>query len=136
MGVELAAWPDAETVVMTLLEPVAPTVTATPAKLVVPVIRVQRVGGSDDGITDHPRMEIACYGSDRAQAWQLAEQCRQVILGSIRTEVITDTGRVLIDTARTDNPPTQVPYPTSEDVRRVAGYYRFAWRRPRSEETQ
>ncbi|SFO82409.1 hypothetical protein SAMN05421810_10178 [Amycolatopsis arida] len=124
----LPPFPDAETVVMTLLEHLAPTVTATPAELSPPLIRVQRVGGSDDGITDHPRIEIACYGRDRAQAWQLAEHCRQQILGSVRTRA----SGVLIDAARTDNPPTQVPYPTTEDIRRVLGYYRLSWRRPTS----
>lgn len=121
----LPAFPDAETVVMDLLEPVAPTVTATPNELVPPLIRVNRVGGSDDGFTDNPRMEIACYGSDRAQAWQLAEECRRVILASPRSEV----DGVLIDRARTDNPPTQVPYATTTDVRRVLAYFRLAWRR-------
>lgn len=110
---------------MALLAPVAPTVTATPADLQPPIIRVQRVGGSDDRITDRPRMEIACYGIHRAQAWQLAEHCRTVILASPRTTV----DGVLIDTARTDNPPTQVPYATSKDTRRVLAYYRLSWRR-------
>ncbi|MBB5154958.1 hypothetical protein [Saccharopolyspora phatthalungensis] len=128
MGLVLPPFPDAETVVMTLLEQVAPTVTATPADLTPPLIRVNRVGGSDDRITDFPRVEVACYGLDRAQAWQLAEQCRQVILGSIRSRV----DGVLIDDARTDNPPTQVPYATTEDTRRVIGYFRLAWRRPGS----
>ncbi len=125
MGTELAAFPDAETVVMALLEPVTPTVTATPAELTGESIRVQRVGGSDDGITDYPRMEIACYGPDRATAWRITEACRRAVLASIRTKV----ANVLIDDARTDNPPTQVPYATSEDVRRVLAYYRFTWRR-------
>lgn len=111
----LPPFPDAETVVMALLEHIAPTVTATPAVLTPPLIRVQRVGGSDDGITDHPRIEIACYGKNRAQAWQLAEQCRQLVLGNVRTRV----GGVLIDSARTDNPPTQVSYSTTEDMRQV-----------------
>jgi hypothetical protein len=128
MGQVLPVFPDAETIVMDLLTQVAPTVTATPADVTPPLIRVHRVGGSDDGITDFPRMEIACYGTDRPQAWQLAEQCRQVILGSYATEV----DGVLIDSARTDNPPTQVPYATTEDTRRVLAYFRFAWRRPRS----
>jgi hypothetical protein len=29
---------------------------------------------------------------------------------------------------RTDNPPTQVPYATTEDVRSAIGYFRLAWR--------
>ncbi|PKW15928.1 tail completion protein gp17 [Saccharopolyspora spinosa] len=128
MGLVLPPFPDAETVVMALLEPLASTVTATPATLVPPLIRVNRVGGSDDGITDHPRMEIACYGQDREQAWQLAEQCRQAILGSPRTVA----HGVLIDNARTDNPPTQTPYAHTEDIRRVLGYFRLSWRRPRA----
>ncbi|QXV57350.1 hypothetical protein CVV72_10220 [Amycolatopsis sp. TNS106] len=121
----LPPFPDAETVLLALLEPLAPTVTATPADLVPPLIRVQRVGGSDDRITDYPRMEVACYGRDRAEAWQLAEQCRQLVLGSVRTRVAT----VLIDTARTDNPPVQAPYSTTDDSRRVLDYFRLGWRR-------
>lgn len=128
MGEDLAPFPDAETVVMDLLAQVAPTVTATPADFTPPLIRVQRVGGSDDRITDMPRVEVACYGADRPQAWQLIEQCRRVILGSYGTTV----DGVLIDSARTDNPPTQLPYATTEDTRRVVAYFRFAWRRPRA----
>lgn len=127
-GQALAPFPDAETVVMDLLAQVAPTVTATPADLTPPVIRVNRVGGSDDGITDTPRMEIACYGVDRPQAWYLSEQCRQIILSAYGVMV----GDVLIDSTRTDNPPTQVPYAATEDTRRVVSYYRLGWRRPRS----
>jgi hypothetical protein len=125
MGLVLPPFPDAEAVVMALLEHLAPTVTATPADLQPPLIRVQRVGGSDDHVTDRPRVEIACYGTNRTQAWGLAEACRTVILASPRTTV----AGVLVDTARTDNPPTQVPYATSEDTRRVVAYYRLAWRR-------
>lgn len=125
MGLVLPPFPDAEAVLLALLESIAPTVTATPANLVPPLIRVQRVGGSDDGLTDYPRMEIVCYGKDRAQAWQLAEKCRQLVLGSARRRV----GAVLIDSARTDNPPSQVPYATSDDVRRVLSHYRLTWRR-------
>jgi hypothetical protein len=62
----LPPFPDAETVLLALLEPLAQTVTATPADLVAPLIRVQRVGGSDDGIIDYPRRGIACYGKDRS----------------------------------------------------------------------
>ena len=60
---------------------------------------------------------------------ELAEQCRQLILASPRTLA----GGVLIDSARTDNPPTQVPYETTDDVRRVVGYFRLSWRRPRTQ---
>jgi hypothetical protein len=126
---ELApGWADAEKVVMALLAPIARTVTSTPNPLVAPLIRVQRVGGSDDGITDHPRVEVAVFGVDRAQAWDLAERARQVILASPRTVV---DGQ-LIDNAKTDTPATQTPYDNA-DVRRVVAQFRFAWRRPRAQ---
>jgi hypothetical protein len=130
-AVPATGWPDAETTVMALLAPIARTVTSTPTTLTPPLIRVQRVGGSDDGLTDFPRVEVACYGNDRPEAWRLAEQVRQAVLASIRTVINTSAGEVLVDNARTDNPPIQVPYATSEDVRRVLAYYRFAWRRSR-----
>jgi hypothetical protein len=120
-------WADAEKVVMVLLAPIAPTVTSTPNPLVAPVIRVQRVGGSDDGMTDYPRVEVAVYGSDRAQAWDLAEKARQTILASPRSVV---NGQ-LIDNAKTDTPATQTPYDNA-DIRRVVAQFRFAWRRPRT----
>lgn len=117
MGTQLGAFPDAETVMMTLLEPIAPTVTSTPAELNVPITRVQLVGGSDDGITDRPRMEVPCYGADRAKAWQLAERRRQVVLGSVRSEVATETARVLIDNAV----PTTYPGAVRDQRGRAAG---------------
>lgn len=127
MNAPARGWADAEKVVMALLAPIAPTVTSTPNPIVVPVIRVQRVGGADDGITDYPRVEVAVYGADRAQAWDLAEQARQAILASPRSVV---NGQ-LIDNAKTDTPATQTPYDNA-DVRRVVAQFRFAWRRPRA----
>lgn len=124
---KLAPFPDAETVLMTMLAPVAHTVTSTPLPLTPPMIRIQRVGGADDRVTDFPRIEVACYGANRAQAWDLAEQCRQTILASRATVV----GGVLVDNATTDTPAQQIPY-DAPDVRRVVAYYRLAWRRPRS----
>lgn len=126
MADKLAAWPDAETVVMAMLTPIARTVTSTPNPMPTPIIRVQRVGGSDDRITDFPRIEVACFGENRAQAWDLAEQCRQTILASRATVV----GGTLVDNATTDTPAQQIPY-DDPDVRRVVAYYRLAWRRPR-----
>ncbi|MGW5720777.1 phage tail termination protein [Amycolatopsis sp. NPDC003865] len=127
MADKLGPWPDAETVVMAMLSPIARTVTSTPNPLPTPIIRVQRVGGSDDRITDFPRIEIACYGENRAQAWDLSEQCRQTILASRATLV----AGVLVDNADTDTPAQQIPY-DDPDVRRVVAYYRLAWRRPRN----
>jgi hypothetical protein len=51
------------------LASIARTVTSTPNPLDPPIIRVQRIGGFDDGIADFPRVEVAAFGADRALAW-------------------------------------------------------------------
>lgn len=121
----LPPWPDAELVVLDLLETtgVSP-VTATDEELAPPVIQVMRLGGSDDGITDRPRIEVDCFGGTRAQAWQLAEQCRQLILAAGGTAV----NGTLIDRSATETPVQQVPY-GNPDVRRVQAIYRLDLRR-------
>lgn len=133
----LAAFPDAELVVMALLELLAPgrTVTSTPADLgaepVQPVIRVQRIGGNDDGITDRPRVEVSTFAATRGEAQQLQMQCQQRILAAGCTTVdLDEVDAVLIDTASTDTGPIQPPRYTNPDVRWVPAFYRFAWRRP------
>jgi hypothetical protein len=123
----LAAWPDAEVVMLELLEPLAPTVTATPDQIETPLIRVVRTGGSDDGITDSPVVEVTCIGATRTESWALSEQCRQVILASPNTVV----GGALIDAAATFTPPQQIPDPDL-DKRSVTTNFVLAWRRPRS----
>lgn len=117
---------------MSLLDEVAPADTVTPEKIVTPVIRVLRVGGSDNGITDLPRVEIACFAPTRNQAREMSERCRQLILAIKGRSVTMPDGApsVLIDNANTDTPPQQVPY-DNPDLTRTNAYYRFALRRPR-----
>jgi hypothetical protein len=127
MATPLPGWPDAELVMLDLLEATgAPTVTATDETLTPPVIQVARIGGSDDGITDRPRVEVECFGATRAQAWALAEQCRQLILAASAASV----NGALIDRAVSETPAQQLPY-ANPDVRRVAAVYRLSLRRPR-----
>lgn len=148
MGTVLPPWPDAELVVMALLDSVGTTVTATDG-VTEPVIRINRTGGDDDRITDRPVIEVACFAPDRAAtgdqqpavpgrelAWAMAEQCRQVILAARRT-VVTYTDKdgreitALIDNARTATPPDQLPY-GNENVRTVVATYVLAMRRLRT----
>lgn len=127
----LVGFPDIEETVMALLDPIAPADTVTPEKITTPVIRVLRVGGSDNGITDFPRVEVSCFAPTRNQAREMSELCRQVILASKASSVeIPDGPTVYIDNARTDTPPQQVPY-DNPDLTRAQAYYRFALRRPR-----
>lgn len=121
----LAPFPDIEKAMVELLGGVASTVTITPAGFSPPLVQVQRIGGEDDGITDYPAVQVTCFGSSRAQAWQMAEQCRQLILASQCEE----PGGVLIDFARTITPSQQIPDPNT-DLRVVTATYRLGLRRP------
>lgn len=130
--IELGAWPDAEAVVMTMLEGIATTVTSTPPEITSPVIRVQRVGGADDYITDYPTMAVAVLyplqaEGDTAAAWTMAEHVRQKILASPATQV----GAVLVDRATTVTPAAQQPY-DNPGIRFIPAIYQLEWRRPRS----
>lgn len=125
MSEVLAAFPDAEAAVCDLLDPVAATVTTTPASLAPPLVQVQRVGGDDDGITDYPVIAVTCYGATRASAWQMSEHCRQIVLAA-NCEA---PGGVLIDSAQTMTPSQQVPDP-NVNLRVVTATYRLGLRRP------
>lgn len=134
MPISLPPWPDAEDVVMTLLSPIAPTTTDTAASLDsdAPIIKVTRVGGADDNITDRPLVEVAVFASTYEQARQVARQCQQVILQCAARKIVTPDypSGVLIDKAETISAPLRVPY-ENEHLRHKAATYQFAWRRPR-----
>ncbi|MER5671158.1 hypothetical protein [Pseudonocardia alni] len=120
---------DAEVVVLDVLSPVTPTVpvvTATPPNFAPPMVQVQRLGGSDNGITDYPNVAVTCYGADRPSAWAMAEQCRQLVLSAAHTE----HADVLVDTASTVTPAAQLPDPRA-DLAVVTALYRLGMRRPR-----
>lgn len=128
MATVLAPFPDAELLMMAMLEQVAPTYTTTPNPMpATPLISVQRVGGPDDWITDFPRVQVQVFGNTREQAWQLAEQCRQIIIASRRTIV----NGVLIDNATTVTPAQQPPDP-NVNLKRVVAIYQLEYRRPRA----
>ena len=120
----LAPFPDAEAVVIDLLEPVAPGYTELPDNFTPDAIRVTRTGGSDDGITDYALVEVTSFGSSRARAWQMDGAVRQWILAAGGTSV----NGVLVDLTRTATPSQQLPDPR-EDLRVVTSSYRLAFRR-------
>lgn len=121
----LPVFPDAELVVMDLLADLGTTVTATPETITGPMIRVQRVGGADDGITDRPRVEVVCYHSTRPLAQALAGLCRQRIAAAGGTLA----GSVLIDRTAVESASLNDTY-RNPDVRSVPAFYRLEWRRP------
>lgn len=122
----LTAFPDAEDVGLELLATAGDVRLATPVDLVPPIIVVRKVGGTDDGITDRPRLEVQVYESSRVAARDLAEQCRQIVLAAPATQV----AGVSIDKTATETSPTFVDYGI-RTVHRYIATYRLEYRRPR-----
>jgi hypothetical protein len=125
----LPAWPDAELVVLDLLDPVGSTVLETGDDIPPGTVLIQRVGGADDGITDRPVMQIVCFHGDRSAAWSLARNVQQRMLAAGGTRVTGEhvTG-VLIDSVRTVTPPDLLP-DRNPNLRPVAAQYRLGMRR-------
>lgn len=126
-GLDQDAYPDIEAVLIDYLKSLADTGEQTPESFEGPFIRVNRVGGFDDGLTDRPRVEIACYSPTRRQSQQMSEQVRQMMLACDGTDV----AGVFVDHVITESQAGRTPY-ANEDVRRIAAVYRLSVRRPRS----
>lgn len=126
MSAVLAPFPDAESVVITVVESVAPgsVFTELPESFTAPAVRVTRTGGDDDGVTDRPLVEVTSYGATRAQAWEMDGKVRQLVLAAGATVV----NGILVDSTRTVTPSQQMPDPRA-DVRVVTSSYRLGFRR-------
>lgn len=131
MTTVLPPWPDAELVVLDLLDPIGSTVLETGDEIPVGTILIQRVGGADDGVTDRPVMQIVCFHTDRTAAWSLARQVQQVMHAAGGTAVTGEhVNDVLIDSVRTVTPPDLMP-DRNPNLRPVAAQYRLGLRRSR-----
>lgn len=134
----LPGWPDAEDVAMSLLAQMSPSVEATTSTDIdlaeqAPIVRVTRIGGEDDGISDRPLVEFAVFHSTYDAARKLAENIRQHILASPCTSVPTEDipAGVLVDNATTVTPPAHAAYDNPVLALKVLTI-RFVWRRPRT----
>ena len=87
-------------------------------------VRVTRGPGSDDGVSDAPLIDLEVFHVDRVEAWNLAEQARQVMLAA------SNKAGVLVDSVSTSSAPVFVFY--GPHVARYVASYRVALRRPRS----
>lgn len=123
---------DIEELLMSYLSTLAPTDTVTPDDSVPVGIRINRVGGEDDTITDYPRVQVSVFAPTRNDANRIGERARQMLLVLGGEQLLTDDGkRVTIDYCRTDVPPETVPY-ENPDRDFVTSYYRLGLMRPRS----
>jgi hypothetical protein len=97
-------YPDAELVALALLEPLpGSVVTFLPPNFQPPITQVNRIGGAPDNsdVTDFPILRIACYGTNRMQAWSMAAQAEALILGNRCRAIYVPEygGDILIDSA-------------------------------------
>lgn len=128
------AYPDAELVLMALLEQRHPTVTVDtwlPGDVPAPFIHLMRIGGAPDAadVTDYPVMRVACYGDTRQQAWDLSRAVEVSILSRrYRNIDVPDVGPVLVDAADIYAGGQLTP-DLEPDDRRVVVDYVLGWRR-------
>lgn len=100
--------------------------TNTPSDLLsaLPFIRVQRIGGEDDGYLDAALVAIDVFELTVSGAYTLAEQVRQRLISGPNT-VAAGT----IDKATTATAPNEVPWSDSQELHRFAAVYRVTARR-------
>lgn len=89
--------------------------TRLPHPLELPAIQVRRIGGQDDGFTDRARVDVVVIADDEEEAEQLAEHIRSFL---VDTSPIRGAG-LLLDGAKTEVAPYQVPYGDSSNPDRA-----------------
>lgn len=120
-------YPDVERALIGYLsEQVAEAGDQTPPDLSRPFVRVQRVGGADDGLTDRVRIEVATYAPTRVESQALAEHARQLITACESTSA----AGIFVDNVINEAHTGRTAY-DNYDVRRISSTYRLSVRRPR-----
>ncbi|RDI65759.1 phage tail termination protein [Nocardia pseudobrasiliensis] len=124
----MATFPDAEIVLLALLDDLGWTCTALPDPAewptLMPIIAVNRIGGGcRDGITDRALMSVVVVADTRAKAWASAHRVRERILSAGATKA----GGVLIDYTDEEVGNTQEP-DLNSDNRFVESTYWISFR--------
>lgn len=89
-----------------------------------PILRATLLGGSDDQVTDWPRMEVVVYALDPDTAYRIAGQARQLLL---RGRHWTPHG--VVDRVETELRPYEQQTADPNRIRRVRAVYRPSSRR-------
>lgn len=85
-------------------------------------VRVNRIGGGSDGITDTPNVAIDVFAPARSEAYAVAEQIREILTR------VRKIGGVVIDGVETKSGPIQAPW-DNENLWRFLALYQVSTRR-------
>lgn len=124
----LASFPQVERLIAAVVADLgaAGMETSTNLQTDLPFIRIRRIGGVDDRVTDVPRVDVRVYAADLSDALALSETIRQRL---ISRPSATDHG--IIDRAVTEVGPFEIPGPDPDHYRVVSTTYRVSVRRRR-----
>lgn len=124
--VVLAPFPDVERAVGDLVAGLGTAGSETNITLqsTLPYIRIRRLGGSDNRITDAARVDVHVYDADATAAKTIAERVRQRLISGPST-----TAHGIIDRAWTEIAPQTIPADDTADIRQVVATYRISMRR-------
>lgn len=122
----LASFPKATRIVASLLTDLGTTggETSTALQSELPFIRVRRIGGTDDRVTDVARVDVRVYAEDLSDAATLSETIRQRLISGPAA-----TTHGVLDRAVTEVGPQEVPGPDPDHYRVVSTTYRVSVRR-------
>jgi hypothetical protein len=126
MTVVLAPFPDVERAVGDLVADLGTPGSETNITLqsTLPYIRIRRLGGSDDRITDAARVDVHVYDTDATNAKAIAETIRQRLISGPST-----TTHGVIDRVWTEVGPQTIPAADTANIRQVVATYRVSMRR-------
>lgn len=100
----------------------AGTLTKDNLESTLPFVRVARIGGQDDGVTDSGVYDFDVFAATRQQAWEVAETIRA------RLRPRTRSGTAIIDAVRTSTAPRTLPWANS-NIQRYSATYGITLRR-------
>jgi hypothetical protein len=122
----LAVFPDVERAVGDLVGDLgtAGSETSITLQSSLPYIRIRRLGGSDDRVTDAARVDVHVYDTNATDAKAIAGQIRQRLISG---PSVTTHG--IIDRAWTEVGPQMIPADDTADIRQVVATYRISMRR-------
>lgn len=122
----LAPFPPVERIVAAVVTDLGETGSETSTDLQdsLPFIRIRRIGGSDNRVTDTARIDVRVYDAELSDAFVLSETIRQLLISGP-----TATPHGVLDRAETEVAPQEVPGPDPDHYRVVSTTYRVSVRR-------